>query len=449
MAADLMSDRKYMSCHVGDEVIVPVHVSKLINKSTLPWSQQWVPLRGIVTRRNMFPTGIQYEVEISANTEYQTDAFRLFAAPSHIQKYVPSKDSRGGEGIIERIISCRSHRHNSGIIPCQMYCDANRDYLIKWKDEEGPKSCSWETNLVLSSENVKFFEDREIYRIDRETLVKQYLLDMIGTIDPADKDQIKAALDVGIIERVKHDHKRYPDLCMNRKQFCFEKWDYLIWNKHQNLRLEGTKRLVVLSSVAPVENVFMKEMLKKLPPEASDVQFKPSFAASTTTQCSVQPSEKSRGQCRICLQSLLGVDQQAESICVKCTSVTHLECSKMLYSNPNERLCLECEASSCGICYTTNFNGGVGRCSTCKRNYCRTNCLNSVQTGIHTKTYCTTCYTIFQRSKGRSNPEGEDIADDYQDFEYVRAEMRLNPVRDNIIYEDKAEQTSRKRKRNV
>jgi hypothetical protein len=31
----------------------------------------------------------------------------------------------------------------------------------------------------------------------------------------------------------------------------------------------------------------------------------------------------------------------------------------------------------------------------------------------------------------------------------VRAEMRLNPVRDNIIYEDKAEQTSRKRKRNV
>jgi hypothetical protein len=301
----------------------------------------------------------------------------------------------------------------------------------------------------LSSDAVKFFEEREIYRIDSGTDVKQFLLDMIGTINPADKVQIKAALDVGIIERVEHDHKRYPELCRNRGKFCFEKWDYLIWNKNQDLGLAGTKRLVVLSSVAPVENVFMKEMLKKLPPEASDVQFEPSFAASTTTLCSLQPSEKTRGECRICLQSLLGVDQQAESICVKCKSVTHLECSKMLYSNPNERLCLECEASSCGICYTTNFNGGVGCCSTCKRNYCRTNCLNSVRTGIHTKTYCTTCFTIFQRSKGGINPEGEDVADDYKDFEYVRAEMRLNPVRDNLIYEDKAEPTSKKRKRKV
>jgi hypothetical protein len=31
----------------------------------------------------------------------------------------------------------------------------------------------------------------------------------------------------------------------------------------------------------------------------------------------------------------------------------------------------------------------------------------------------------------------------------VRAEMRLNPVRDNLIYEDKAEPTSKKRKRKV
>lgn len=401
----------------GDEVITPIHVSRLETK--LPQPHQWIPLRGKIVRTALQGKIHQYEIEISGNPKYQNAPFCIWSAASQIKKITDSQDSRNGEGIIERIISCRLHHHNRGEIRCGMVCEAKKDYLIKWKDEEGPKSTSWEPGSVLNPADIAVFQEKDNYRILFLIGMKKFFCDMTKNVDPSDREALIAAINLGTIERKQHNCKRFPKLCQGLKVPCNEIWDFIIFTGPDNSDPPGRNKFVIPASLAPMENFFLKELLLTLPQDGTSFGNGGHADCLYSSSVTKLPRDDLLEKCFICENDLIAIESQV--VCLSCKRPVHVVCTKRLLSQPRERICLECDSSRCGICFSISFTGGVAFCPDCRRQYCKETCMTEFrpsETGELILTRCATCALLRQKK----NPS--------EDRELIQA------LREEILAED-------------
>jgi len=396
MASQDASEWKVPYLKKGDEVITPIHVSRIETK--LPQPHQWIPLRGKIVNTALQGKTHQFEIEISGNTGFQNAPFRIWSAASQIKKITVPQDSRNGEGIIERIISCRLHHHNRGEIRCEMVCEAKKDYLIKWKDEEGPKSTSWEPGSVLNPAAIAVFEGKDNYKVLFLIEMKTFFCDMTKNVDPSDREALKAAITLGTIERKQHDCRRFPNLCKGfLKVPCNEIWDFIIFTGPDNSDPPGRKRFVIPGSLAPMENFFLKELLKTLPQDSTCFGYGGHADVLYSSSVIQLPVDDILEKCFICENDLIAIESQV--VCLSCKRPVHVVCAKRLLSQPRERICLECDSSRCGICFSISFTGGVAFCPDCRRQYCKEKCMTEFrpsETSEQILTRCATCALLRQ-----------------------------------------------------
>ena len=363
--------------NLTDNVLVPVHVSFLENTSSLPWPQPWVALKGKVTSRYMHGRTLIYEILIYKNA-YLDKHLSIRATDDEIELWTETDEFAE----IDRIIDSRKHSHNRGNIRCDIICTAKLDYFIYWSDS----SSTWVPDSGVPEDAVTIYKDQNQYRCNLLHNLCQFFFKVVEEIEPSDKSRLAEALSEVAIQRVKHVCRK-REICVKYPEDCAENNDYTITFKNQTMTM--------LASYAPFDHKYLKEVLKKLPPEKTDnIYEKPTPRGKGRFESGLLPGDavelERQEVCNYCKEDMNG---NGQSFCVACFEVIHTQCGIQWLRNPNRIICDSCSNVRCSDCLESCTLSTGMKCMKCKFYFCKNRCVRSVHPpGDVEQNNCRLCY---------------------------------------------------------